>query len=412
MAKRKIVKQKKINEYAPLILVIVIAIAAMGIIPILLDEKFDTLPTEIEDSLKSGYDKLEELVNKLENSLNKLDKNVNDLKDAFVDQNDFETASKLYPEKLSEINEFYDNFINSYKNGDITYVDHFNYILNEKDQRFAYEYFEEYKNTAINKLARALSVSEVNEIVSNFKKSVNDIPSIVQILNDKIAEIDKDGVVDLKDIANFAFVKSYYLTVNKDLMDEDAYKALGVRINDVMYNTLRDLALNDFVSKANALPANSYHLLDTDVPNVDKAQKALELLTDEKYCLFDQEELDGNSDYQSAIARYVPAALRAPIVKEMKGTKITVGSALYINAQIDAKKNTKIDANAINWIKELEAMIAEWDAKYGVISDKNDPNYCEDIYKMVDRDKVREYRLAFYDWREQDAQNKVNNYEK
>ena len=395
MAKRKIVKQKKINEYASLILVIVIAFAAMGIIPILLDENAKVIYAEISETLDAEYKVLVENIEALVKSHEDLKNNIEKLEGVGVENKDWEGASEKIAEKLEEIEKFEAEYFEAFANTDLglTYLDYFNYVKDSKEGKLASEYFALLKNNAKLEASRAPSLEKLNKTVEEYKEDVKAILTNIQVLENILADI---GKIELKDLDNYNLLKSHFATINPLVYTADENKTLETKITKEMNDTFREVALNDFIAKAKLLPENPYKLYKTT--DVDTAQMALNRLTDVKYSLFTAQELndlDSSTDYKKLHAIFDASVIRAAEIKEMKGAKTKPGTAAYINEQLKGKDKAKIDdknvKKTLDDIHNIEDMIAQWEIQYGVITDKADPNYCDEIYNLIDRDILRTY---------------------
>lgn len=398
MAKRiKKRKEKKINPYAPLLLVVVIAISAMGIIPILLDDTNADAFAAIQTAIETEYLKLSELVKELSKEVKNLKENVDDLKGVDITNKDWEDASEHIENKLVEIAEFEKKYLDSFTNVDLglTYLDYFKYY-DEKTGELVSDTFAVLKREADIAANRATSLKALNQVVTNYKKDVQAVLTNVEFLEKKLAEIDKDKKFDLKDLDTFTYVKAHFATIHPSIYTPEDYAALNTKINRTMNDDIKAQALADFVAKASVLPSNPYKFYD--IKSLETVKKALDLLTDSKHSLFTAQELvdlGPTSEYAKKLAIYDACDARSVYVAEITGDKKTPNTAEFINEQLKGKNTKTINQSnyesVLNDIHNIEAMILQWEIDYGIETDKNQPNYCDQIYNLIDRDILRAY---------------------
>ena len=413
MAKRnKARKEKKINPYAPVLLVIVIAIATMGIIPILLDKTYEESYAEIQQSLSDSYKTVEKLVKDVTKEANKLADTIKKLNGVHMDTPGWVGASDDIVGKLEEVEKFHENFINSFTDEvlGLTYIEHFNYV---HEGKIAYEWFAYLKANAEVAITRATSEKQLNDAFAQYKKDVEGIPTIIEALQSKISGIEKNNIT-LSDLDAFADARNHLSIIDLRVFAEGQYDAFNTKINTTIYNSLKAVARQDFIDKAKKLPSN-YQLIYQTKP-VHDAEDAYALLLDPTYGLYTQEELLAiKGDFALCRLYMVDASRHADVIDQMIGDKETEGTAAYINAKIDSYKgalNTKnpkpeikADAETNAWITELELMIEAWDRSvwtskdgeyvFKVIFAKFSTSYSEDIINLVNRETVAQYRAKY-----------------
>lgn len=389
MAKRKIVKQKKINEYAPLILVIVIAVAAMGIIPVLLDEQYDDLYADIKTSWTKQIDDFGKEVKSFADKITKLAETVDGLEGVYVENKEWEDSSEIFIPKIEEIEKFHKDYLATFENNGLNYKDYFNYDLNGK---VAHEHLDSLAEEAIFMLHRAYSVEGMEQVIEDYKKEVKAIKTNIEIFEEEYSKLDKK--LTLSEIDKYMYVVQLFpsIDINIFILNEytiEDHDALKTRINTEMLETLRTLAFNDFLASVDKLPAVSQIYNDTAIKT---ANNALAFLTNAKYNLFTKAELEDptNTAYLTANAKLIACKSRYDDVLLIKE------AADVINTEIKKHKGQKIDASSKGWIEDLMVQVEQWEQVYGVITNVKHSDYCKEICGFMDYAGLQVYIDQYY----------------
>ncbi len=403
----KVRKKNKIGSFFTTI--IIFCMIAIVFITVVMDQSNDALYEDTKDATEQSYNALEQSLKALQNNLKNLLNGVSKLDGVDIGNADWEGASAAYAEMVAAIEGFEKEYFDSFTNEDtgVTYVDYFNYLIDADKGILAISKFAEFKESAMLKLSRAASKDDMTKIVEQYKKDVKSVATNLDLLYANISSIEANGleVSDIKtylqtvDMFNalpdgiFAFDPDNSVNEKKDIKE---------KLNG-FHDAFGPVFVDAFVAEFATLPSNFKHITLDNHEAIKNARLYYDALTG--YGFYTAAELDEieNPAFHKAEKNLESAEKRMSVVLDMYGEKDDEGNiiegvtALWINAQIESYKNTKItlSADTAIWINKLDELIKAWDTKYGTVKDSTNKDYCEAIYNMVDRATVDSYKKTF-----------------
>lgn len=373
---------KNIKTISILALVAVIVLVASVLIAVVNDSNInDDLNAKLEDTTKSYEQKIAELnkiIEDLEAGLTDAETALKKLEENGIKLDSWIAATKVVAEKLEKLDEIVDEFYGKYENDELD-VNIYDYFDEETIDEFNELYLDAYIA-----IIRATSVDSMDEIISGIETKIDGLKSVIDILDDKLTELEKDPITGDDRDAIFD-AKDYFENINDELLTENQKNNFASRI-DALIDAYNKVVVESFIAKVNALPTVA------QLTGSDEHKAALQEVSDIfAYILLNNIDVEENEEFTTAGEKF------SALLQRSWEIDLIVEAANAVNALIDAEADTTFiaDLESAATIKALREAVKAWEEEYYIVTDTEADDYNEWIHNLVKYDTLAGYEKTF-----------------
>lgn len=373
---------KNIKTISILALVAVIVLVASVLIAVVNDSNInDDLNAKLEDTTKSYEQKIAELnkiIEDLEAGLTDAETALKKLEENGIKLDSWIAATKVVAEKLEKLDEIVDEFYGKYENDELG-VNIYDYFDEETIDEFNELYLDAYIA-----IIRATSVDSMDEIISSIETKIDGLKSVIDILDDKLTELEKDPITGDDRDAIFD-AKDYFENINDELLTENQKNNFASRI-DALIDAYNKVVVESFIAKVNALPTVA------QLTGSDEHKAALQEVSDIfAYILLNNIDVEENEEFTTAGEKF------SALLQRSWEIDLIVEAANAVNALIDAEADTTFiaDLESAATIKALREAVKAWEEEYYIVTDTEADDYNEWIHNLVKYDTLAGYEKTF-----------------
>lgn len=373
---------KNIKTISILALVAVIVLVASVLIAVVNDSNInDDLNAKLEDTTKSYEQKIAELnkiIEDLEAGLTDAETALKQLEENGIKLDSWIAATKVVAEKLEKLDEIVDEFYGKYENDELG-VNIYDYFDEETIDEFNELYLDAYIA-----IIRATSVDSMDEIISGIETKIDGLKSVIDILDDKLTELEKDPITGDDRDAIFD-AKDYFENINDELLTENQKNNFASRI-DALIDAYNKVVVESFIAKVNALPTVA------QLTGSDEHKAALQEVSDIfAYILLNNIDVEENEEFTTAGEKF------SALLQRSWEIDLIVEAANAVNALIDAEADTTFiaDLESAATIKALREAVKAWEEEYYIVTDTEADDYNEWIHNLVKYDTLAGYEKTF-----------------
>lgn len=373
---------KNIKTISILALVAVIVLVASVLIAVVNDSNInDDLNAKLEDTTKSYEQKIAELnkiIEDLEAGLTDAETALKKLEENGIKLDSWIAATKVVAEKLEKLDEIVDEFYGKYENDELG-VNIYDYFDEETIDEFNELYLDAYIA-----IIRATSVDSMDEIISGIETKIDGLKSVIDILDDKLTELEKDPITGDDRDAIFD-AKDYFENINDELLTENQKNNFASRI-DALIDAYNKVVVESFIAKVNALPTVA------QLTGSDEHKAALQEVSDIfAYILLNNIDVEENEEFTTAGEKF------SALLQRSWEIDLIVEAANAVNALIDAEADTTFiaDLESAATIKALREAVKAWEEEYYIVTDTEADDYNEWIHNLVKYDTLAGYEKTF-----------------
>ena len=390
-------------------LVALLVVISMVVSVVIATSNDNKVSGQVQETVKSYEEKIADLnktIDKLNAGLISANQALEALKNAGVELENWNAASAVLADKLDELEaaaEAFEESANVYApdHDECTLEDHeacvvadfydvYSYSYNDVDSM---EVFYELAYKAQTDILRATSVAEMDAIIAQFKKDCEAVPTILETLYATLKTIGTEVTYD--DYDNIKKASFLFSVVDEDVLapaateDDKSEKELLDEQLKALYVDFKPLVVDTFITLVGKLPS-----VEQYAPSYEDELVAAQ----EEYAfvleLYGEDVKDLRKDKKDKETAFAKAEVT---LGEIKAQKVVVDgiveAAELVNEAIKAQKDYKIAADRASrlMIEGLEALVAEWEEDYSIITDEKDEDFNAELYNLVNRAGIEAY---------------------
>lgn len=423
----KVRKKNKIGSFVLAVIIFtMIASTAIGVYTV---EQYNKNFENVAPETEAGLSSLQSTLNKLLSTLNGLNNTLNKMDGTDMNVNDWKEASANLQAKLDELDKAEADFFAAYTDDDrgLTFKDYFQYHFNGVSST---DIFFELKDDAILKMNRAKSLEELNKILADYKKAIDDVPTKMEKIYSLISEIEKKGV-DLTDFDNYIMLTHIFDYTHEALFAYDSetgydeHKELTEKMEE-FYKSFKSVSVDAFLAKMANLPKDARLISLDNAKAVSEARLAYDTIINKGF--YTRTELiEMNIKKLTNALNLLPQAeAQISILNLMKGEvdakgnpKVEGANAAWINSLIAKHKKDTVsyDLKTKEWLNQILALVKEFDSKnwelegstytYNLVTSKKSEFFVQKNYDLIDRATLATY-VEKYDKASENARYDAN----